>query len=279
MTKPFRDPEFLRSLGVDPHYFGLGFIQLKIDETTRMHFWHPDLDGSDFEEEVHDHRYDFTSTVLVGELTNEVYQFVPDVSHRAKHEMAFVSCEPGHDGTNNSPPMGATGHLIHGGTYTMVAGSRYTFLNHVFHRVRAQRAVTLLERSPKISQYARVVRHKGAAVHCPFATPIAVPRLWEMIDDLLLSEAPGGARLERPGYHLHDIRKGILGDASKIREECDEFLDAVNQNSRIMALIELSDLYGAMQSYLERHHGVSVTMDDLADMNRITTRAFRNGRR
>ncbi len=45
-----------------------------------------------------------------------------------------------------------------------------------------------------------------------------------------------------------------------------------------MALVELSDLLGAIGAYLKKYHP-SITMDDLAKMREITERAFINGRR
>lgn len=81
-----------------------------------------------------------------------------------------------------------------------------------------------------------------------------------------------------PGYHLIDIPRGELGEISKIREELDELLDAASQGVKVMELIELSDLVGAIEAYLERHH-VGTTFDDLIRMKDITRRAFKNGRR
>jgi hypothetical protein len=81
-----------------------------------------------------------------------------------------------------------------------------------------------------------------------------------------------------PGYHLTPITKGELGQISKLREEIEELADAEAQNARIMALVELSDLVGALKAYLETHYpGFSLT--DLETMADITARAFRNGRR
>jgi NTP pyrophosphatase (non-canonical NTP hydrolase) len=81
-----------------------------------------------------------------------------------------------------------------------------------------------------------------------------------------------------PGYHLATIPKGELGEASKVLEECMEFMDAVQQNVRIMALCELADLQGAIKAYLQKHHP-GIYFDDLDAMRRVTERAFRNGRR
>jgi len=83
---------------------------------------------------------------------------------------------------------------------------------------------------------------------------------------------------EKPGYHLTDIPKGEIGESSKILEEVLELQDAEAQEAKIMALVELSDLMGAIALYLEKHHP-STSIDDLIRMSRITRRAFENGRR
>lgn len=81
-----------------------------------------------------------------------------------------------------------------------------------------------------------------------------------------------------PGYHLADISKGELGEITKIREELDELIDAEAQGVRVMALVEMSDLIGALRAYLNRHHP-GFTVSDLEKMSRVTERAFRNGHR
>lgn len=81
-----------------------------------------------------------------------------------------------------------------------------------------------------------------------------------------------------PGYHIRDIERGELGEPSKIIEELQEFLDALEQNSSVMALVELSDLIGAIRLYLARHHP-SITLNDLVCFSTITERAFTSGAR
>jgi phosphoribosyl-ATP pyrophosphohydrolase len=84
--------------------------------------------------------------------------------------------------------------------------------------------------------------------------------------------------LPNPGYHLTEIPKGELGTSSKILEEVLELIDAEKQECKIMTLIELSDLVGAISIYLERHAS-GISMNDLEKMSSITRRAFENGRR
>lgn len=81
-----------------------------------------------------------------------------------------------------------------------------------------------------------------------------------------------------PGYHIRAIAPGTHGEPSKIMEEAEEFIDAVEQGVSLMALQELSDLYGAMEAYLRIYHP-SVTMNDLAAMAAVTQRAFDYGHR
>lgn len=89
---------------------------------------------------------------------------------------------------------------------------------------------------------------------------------------------PAGTPLENPGYHLVAIPRGVLGELSKIREELDELEDAMAQGSRVMAAVELSDMMGAVQAFMDRHLP-GTTIEDLLKFSAITKRAFQNGRR
>jgi len=83
---------------------------------------------------------------------------------------------------------------------------------------------------------------------------------------------------DAPGYHISDIPKGTFGNESKIVEECAEFIDALDQDCKIMALVELADLVGAIEGYLhENFEGIE--LHDLQKMSKITKRAFENGHR
>jgi hypothetical protein len=82
----------------------------------------------------------------------------------------------------------------------------------------------------------------------------------------------------RPGYHLRAIARGRLGELSKIQEELDEAHDAWAQGSKVMALVELSDLVGALEAVLVKHFP-GMTLTDLQHFAGITRRAFENGHR
>ena len=81
--------------------------------------------------------------------------------------------------------------------------------------------------------------------------------------------------MKSPGYHLREIKKGVLGETSKIREELEELEDAEEQGVAVMALVELSDLVGAIQAKLDKDWpGKSI--NDLMNMAIVTKRAFIN---
>ncbi len=82
----------------------------------------------------------------------------------------------------------------------------------------------------------------------------------------------------KPGYHIDVIAKGEVGKSSKILEEVLELIDAEKQDCKIMMLVELSDMVGAIEHYLEKSN-LGVDIGDLKKMSDITKRAFINGHR
>lgn len=78
------------------------------------------------------------------------------------------------------------------------------------------------------------------------------------------------------GYHVREIKRGVLGETSKIREELEELEDAEEQENKILAICELADIYGALKACAE---GYGIAMEDLATMADATERAFRDGSR
>lgn len=78
------------------------------------------------------------------------------------------------------------------------------------------------------------------------------------------------------GYHIRQITRGTFGHPSKIQEELDELNDSLAQGNKIMASVELADLYGAVRSYAGT---LGLTMKDLETMADATERAFKDGTR
>ena len=83
---------------------------------------------------------------------------------------------------------------------------------------------------------------------------------------------------EGPGYHLNEITKGEFGEPSKILEEAEELMDAWNQHCKVMSLVEVCDLIGAIKGFLYNYFP-TISIRDLEVMADITQRAFLNGHR
>jgi hypothetical protein len=84
--------------------------------------------------------------------------------------------------------------------------------------------------------------------------------------------------MQETGYHLKPITRGVYGEPSKIKEEMDEFFDALEQSNPVMAFTELSDAIGAIEGWLEKNHP-TITLHDLIRMKDATNRAFAAGHR
>jgi hypothetical protein len=76
------------------------------------------------------------------------------------------------------------------------------------------------------------------------------------------------------GYHTVPIKKGVLGEISKIQEEIDELRDAEAQGVRILVMCELADLFGAIRAYALKY---GLKMRDLHAMSKLTRNAFELG--
>lgn len=79
------------------------------------------------------------------------------------------------------------------------------------------------------------------------------------------------------GYHNAIIDKGELGEFSKIVEEFQELQNAHDQGCKILELVELSDLLGAIDFYVNNKY--NLTYIDLAHMASLTRKAFEEGER
>ena len=157
------------------YFFGLGFIQLKINDRYRLHFYNQELPS--ITEDVHNHRYDFTSKVLLGEITNYFY----DVTEGDSYVMDNESCSAEHEAPKIAKPCNAILKKV----VTYKAGSSYNVTTDMFHRVEATDCITLLDRGPKTKEFAQVVIPKGKMAVCPFSKKIDPEFLWELMEQMV----------------------------------------------------------------------------------------------
>ena len=176
----------LHATGARPHYFGLGFIQLKVEQDQRLHFWVPTwpaIPGS--ATELHDHRYDFVSTVLKGCVDQEVFSAPPAQAEPFEGclELVEVDCKPGREGAPAVKGYVKPQLLV---SHRVEAGQQYRLGHEAFHRAwSVGPTITLLERGPIRKDLARVLRPVGTPFACPFDNAITEGQCWEHIARML----------------------------------------------------------------------------------------------
>lgn len=172
----------LRQSGAVPHYFGLGFIQLKLSGSVRLHFWVPEwptIPGA--EDELHNHRYAFSSRVLQGAVSQEIYALGP-VSNSpfpGALELIEVSCKPA---TEDAPAV--VGYAAPELRIRLETGQgqEYALTPADFHVARAlPGTVTRVERGEVIQENAQVLRAPGSLFTCPFAIEKSTEECWAKI--------------------------------------------------------------------------------------------------
>lgn len=77
-------------------------------------------------------------------------------------------------------------------------------------------------------------------------------------------------------YHKLPINKHAVGSPHKIHEEFLEYLDAVATGNKIMAVQELSDLYGCIETEIQKY---DMSVEDLKVMSDLTKEVFSKGAR
>jgi len=72
----------------------------------------------------------------------------------------------------------------------------------------------------------------------------------------------------RTKFHIKKIKRGKYGELSKILEEVEEAIDAEFQKDRVMLLIELSDIVGAVEGVLKKQK-FNITVEELIKFARL----------
>jgi hypothetical protein len=172
--------------GLRPYYFGLGFIQLKLNNEERVHFYHPDLPPIvNYEEEIHDHRYHFHSKILKGSLNNRIYLFEADKN--GQHLSQKESCDEKIILTDEQKePVKGNLNLFAEMIYT--ENQSYYMDFHSLHTVQTEHCITWLKRSNYMQNLATVIRPMEAEKICPFSKKIDEKTCWDIMYQCLKIE-------------------------------------------------------------------------------------------
>jgi len=178
MTK-FLDLEWLKTHSNLIHFFGLGFVQIKINDLERLHFYHPDFKG--FVEEPHDHRYHFISNVLKGSIKNTIWKIA---DHGEPAIVKYESCKKQKIVVPN--PYKSYRERI--GDFTVNEGSSYFMDENTFHQVSRQEeksCITYLTRGKPTKDFARILSIPSATEPCPFSQNLPNDELWQIVKECL----------------------------------------------------------------------------------------------
>lgn len=167
---------------------GLGFIQVQLDESRRLHVWHPELprraciDHSS----IHDHRFDFTSLVITGELDNVVFMesasdtglYQTYLHEGARSPNGGRPWEP--DGRIDLRPIG-TQHVKEGQVYRMPAYKYHLSIPGIGGRV-----ATVMTKTAEYPQGAHSTCLVGVEPDRDFNRfQLTEDQLWEVVMDVV----------------------------------------------------------------------------------------------
>lgn len=178
------DMDKLRAVGIKPAFFGLGFIQLKLSKSRRLHFYHPEANPIvNYLEEPHDHRYHFHSRVLAGELRQDIYVF--NAEDNGAWLKTLETCQPEVEAPAGSDEAGSVQKIAQMRHH---AGDEYFCHEQTFHTVTTGPdawAITDLTRTDYTKPLAHVLRLKTAEKTCPFSQPKSEDWCWGIIADCI----------------------------------------------------------------------------------------------
>lgn len=169
--------DWLRNNYISITYFGVIGIQLKVTQKERLHFYTKQLPSFVSEEDVHNHRYDFFSTILYGNFQQDI--FVVTEGHKYIKEKE--SCKK--DIICNDSGVLCDIKLVYSSNY--VKNSKYFIEHDIFHRVKADDYITLIERSDYKKDLADVIRPVKEEKICPFSKEVKEDELWEIVNSMI----------------------------------------------------------------------------------------------
>lgn len=164
------------------HFFGLGFIQLKINSSFRIHFYSPKLPSIIGDEDFHNHRYDFVSRILKGHFSQEIAEIAERIDGNT-HVMEDESCQK--DNKIKTERKSCSIKTIEKNFFRQ--GEFYSLKHNQFHRVKnpIDNCITLLCRGKYQKEFAQVIRPIDVIGVCPFSKKIEEKELWEIIEEML----------------------------------------------------------------------------------------------
>lgn len=179
----YLDIDYLKSNCSMIHYFGLGFIQIKLGPEHRVHVYTDKFEATVGDEDVHNHRRNFVSRILGGALYQEIFEVEKDENGR--FFMVQESCQPKSDGHVPAEAVRVSVTPVYEKTF--LQGDSYYIDHNTFHRVASIDAITHVRQSDYKKLLADVVYPFDHTLTCPFSTKIEEAVLWDVVRERLRS--------------------------------------------------------------------------------------------
>lgn len=164
------------------HSFGLGFIQIKLGEKERVHIYTNKIKTTTKEEEIHNHRYNFKSTVLKGVLNNKLYQVNEDIN--GPFLLVDEACNPDLPKSEKKIKVSLPKLIC---DFDTGKGQSYFIEKDTFHRVEAleDNTITLVRREPTVKDMAQIIYPENIILDCPFSVNLDEKELWKIVMEAL----------------------------------------------------------------------------------------------
>lgn len=172
---------------------GLGFIQVALGGNQRIHVWHPELPRRDCHRDsaVHNHRFSFTSQVLIGQQINHRMKLTDTVLHRTEEATHMTFLHEGPRSPTGSRPWIPDGpvKMRETGMDSILPGSSYNTAAYEFHWTEPGgdgRVATLMTKTWEGKVGAHSTCKLGVDPHVEFDRyQWSDNRLWEVVNDVL----------------------------------------------------------------------------------------------
>lgn len=176
--------DYLKEKHTQIHYFGLGFIQIKIDDFLRYHFYDSSVFKDCIKDNIHNHRYGFSSKILKGELDETTYRLEDGDDYFVKQTNCKKGFTPIIEPDKVSVGWSKTYHYKAGSNFRT---NKYQRICTDFHTVSCpSQCITELNRTVIFTDYARVLITDLAELdYCPFETNLKEKELWEIVDAII----------------------------------------------------------------------------------------------
>lgn len=168
----------LRRLGGEPHYMGLGVVKYMFRGNRAYHFYSERAPA--IVDDIHEHRFSFTSKVVKGEMKNYIYEvFGTDENSTLRVERG--ECTSGAERIIEVE----NANVVELCNFTTKEGQFYHVDYRTLHRIEciSPKVITLLDKElPYEQTNPRFITDSENPSVCAFSQPKSKKECWEIIE-------------------------------------------------------------------------------------------------